>query len=97
MACSMQIRREDCCLRAADDRKRQDASVFVWTQVTCGEHLFAPGRLKPGSQRTTAAHHMVPARRPDPLRHYADLRKALTQYTRQLTQDIDAGKLLPAN
>jgi hypothetical protein len=46
---------------------------------------------------TTAAHHMVPARRPDPLRHYADLRKALTQYTRQLTQDIDAGKLLPAN
>jgi hypothetical protein len=25
-----------------DDRKRQDASIFVWTQVTCGEHLFAP-------------------------------------------------------
>ncbi|MGI5192118.1 hypothetical protein ACQEVY_00365 [Streptomyces sp. CA-288835] len=25
-----------------DDRKRQEASVFVWTQVTQGEHLFAP-------------------------------------------------------
>jgi hypothetical protein len=30
--------------------------------------------------------------RPDPLRHDADLRKALTQYAVQLARDIDAGR-----
>jgi hypothetical protein len=85
------------------DRKRQDASIFVWTQVTCGEHLFAPRPLEAGqpshiqrewAQRRSATWFQLS--RPDPLRHYADLRKALTQYARQLARDIDAGRPPPA-
>lgn len=85
-----------------DDRKRQDASVFVWTQVTCGEHLFAPrpieARQPPHIQREWAQRRNTTwfqLTRPDPLRHYADLRKSLTQYARQLTRDIDAGRPVP--
>lgn len=83
-----------------DDRKRQDASVFVWTQVTCGEHLFAPRPIEAGQpphiqtewaqRRNTTWFQLT---RPDPLRHYADLRKALTRYAGQLARDIDAGRL----
>jgi len=86
-----------------NDRKRQDASIFVWTQVTCGEHLFAPRpieavqpphiQLEWAQRRNTTWFQLS---RPDPLRHYADLRKALTQYARQLARDIDAGRP-PAN
>lgn len=86
-----------------DDRKRQDASIYVWTQVTCGEHLFAPRPIEAGQpahiqrewaqRRNTTWFQLT---RPDPLRHYADLRKALTQYARQLARDIDAGRP-PAN
>lgn len=82
-----------------DDRKRQDASAFIWTQVTCGEHLFAPRPIEAGQpshlqrewaqRRNTTWFQLT---RPDPLRHYADLRKALTQYAEQLARDIDAGR-----
>jgi hypothetical protein len=86
-----------------NDRKRQDASIFVWTQVTCGEHLFAPRPIEAGQpphiqqewaqRRNTTWFQLA---RPDPLRHYADLRKTLTQYAAQLARDIDAGQP-PAN
>lgn len=82
-----------------DDRKRQDASIYVWTQVTCGEHLFAPRPIEASQpahiqrewaqRRNTTWFQLT---RPDPLRHYADLRKALTRYATQLARDIDAGK-----
>jgi hypothetical protein len=56
-----------------DDRKRQDTSIFVWTQVTCGEHLFAPRPIEaaqpPHIQREWAQRredHMVPAHPPRP-------------------------------
>jgi hypothetical protein len=41
---------------------------------------------------TAAEHHVVPAHPPNPLRHHADLRKAVTHYAGQLAQDIDAGR-----
>jgi hypothetical protein len=86
-----------------DDRKRKDASIFAWTQVTCGEHLFAPRPIEArqpshlqrewAQRRNTTWFQLT---RPNPLRHYADLRKALTHYARQLARDIDAGRP-PAN
>lgn len=81
-----------------DDRKRQDASVFIWAQVTQGEHLFAPRPLE-AAQATEVQQRWAERRnttwfqftRPDPMRHYADLRKTLTEYAQQLARDIDSG------
>lgn len=81
-----------------DDRKRQEASVFVWTQVTQGEHLFAPRTIaarQPSSVRRRWAQRRSTTwfqlTRPDPLPHYADLRRVLGDYARQLTSTIDSG------
>lgn len=79
-----------------DDRKRQDASIFVWTLVTQGEHLFAPRPIE-AAQPDHVQHAWAQRRnttwyqlsRPDPLRHYADLRNHLIPYARQLAADID--------
>ncbi|TXS77723.1 TniQ family protein [Streptomyces sp. sk2.1] len=81
-----------------DDRKRQDASVFIWTLVTRGEHLFAPRPLE-AAQPTEIQQQWAARRntawfqfsRPDPLRHYADLRYVLAKYAQQLAREIDAG------
>ncbi|MEW2626277.1 TniQ family protein [Streptomyces sp. NPDC048106] len=81
-----------------DDRKRQDASVFVWTLVTRGEHLFAPRPLE-AAQPTEVQQQWAARRnttwfqfsRPDPLRHYADLRPVLTNFAQRLAWDIDTG------
>ncbi|MEV8035156.1 TniQ family protein [Streptomyces sp. NPDC086182] len=82
---------------AVGDRKRQDASVFIWVQVTRGEHLFAPRPIEAeqpqhvqhewAQRRNTTWYNLV---RPNPLRHYADLRKILTEYAHQLALDIDS-------
>jgi hypothetical protein len=79
-----------------DDRKRQDASVFVWTRVTQGEHLFAPRPIETrqpppiqdnwARRRNTAWFQLT---RPDPMRHYADLRNLLIPYAQQLAASID--------
>ncbi|MFE1956553.1 TniQ family protein [Streptomyces sp. NPDC059479] len=79
-----------------DDRKRQAASVFVWTHVTGGEHLFAPRPLEavqePGvrmiwaNRRNTTWHLLT---HPEPLKHYAVLRAALTAYADDLARAID--------
>ncbi|WP_331750120.1 TniQ family protein (plasmid) [Streptomyces sp. NBC_01707] len=91
---------------AVGDRKRQDASVFIWVQVTRGEHLFAPRPIEAeqpqhiqrewAQRRNITWHHLV---RPNPLRHYADLRKLLTEYAYQLARDIDssAGQISTVN
>src|SRR5690348_8092585 len=47
------------------DRKRQIASVYVWVQVTSGEHYFAPRPIEaaprdPGSLERAAEHHLAP-------------------------------------
>lgn len=80
------------------DRKRQDASVYIWVQVTQGEHLFAPRPIEAEQpqhvqrewalRRNTTWYNLV---RPNTFRHYADLRKLLAEYVQQLARDIDSG------
>lgn len=79
-----------------DDSKRQDASNFVWTRVTQGEHLFAPRPLQARqpiavheqwAQRRTATWRQLT--RQNPLQHYADLRELLIALAQQLTSSID--------
>ncbi|MFG2406167.1 TniQ family protein [Streptomyces brevispora] len=80
------------------DRKRQAASIYVWTLVTQGEHLFAPHPLEAAQpsevqqqwagRRNTILFQFT---RPDPMRHYADLSKPLTTYAQKLAQEVDAG------
>ncbi|WP_078869203.1 MULTISPECIES: TniQ family protein [unclassified Streptomyces] len=81
-----------------NDRKRQDSSVFIWTLVTRGEHLFAPRPLEAaqpaeiqqqwaGRRNTT----WFQFSRPDPLGHYADLRHVLAKYAQRLAREIDSG------
>ncbi|MFF4602356.1 TniQ family protein [Streptomyces sp. NPDC001339] len=82
-----------------DDRKRQLASILVWTHVTGGEHLFAPRPLEQAqpehirrawaARRPTTWHQL--SGRPDPGPHYAALRQLLTEYAGKLSQEIDGG------
>ncbi|WP_329458715.1 TniQ family protein [Streptomyces sp. NBC_01497] len=86
-----------------DDRKRQDPSVFIWVHVTCGEHLFAPRPIEAAQsldvqqdwarRRNTTWFQLT---RPDPMRHYADLRNALTDYAHQFAADIEARTFRPS-
>jgi hypothetical protein len=80
-----------------DDRKRQEASAFVWARVTQGELRFAPRPLEAGQpepvRRAWAARHGATwhqLARPDPLNHYVQLRKLLTQHAEHLAAEIDA-------
>ncbi|MGW6740270.1 TniQ family protein [Streptomyces sp. NPDC055025] len=87
-----------------DDRKRQVASIFIWTRVTGGEHLFAPRPLEHdqpqhirrawAARRPTTWHQL--AGRSDPGPHYATLRRLLGEYADSLAEKIDADAL-PAN
>lgn len=83
------------------DRKRMLASVWVWTRVTGGEHLFAPAVMadlaaprskQPGGRdRLTYIDlrwpHLATATRG----HYSELRQRLNDYADQLATDIDSG------
>ncbi|MCX5266658.1 TniQ family protein [Streptomyces sp. NBC_00199] len=85
-----------------DDRKRQDASIFIWTRITQGEHLFAPRLIEAGkservqrawaNRRNTTWFQLT---RPDPLPHYAELRRLLIEHAESLAQQIDADAPLP--
>lgn len=80
------------------DRKRQASSVYVWTLVTRGEHTFAPRPLEAtqpdgvrqrwAARRSTTWFQLT---RPDPMGHYAQLRKSLAEYAQRLARDIDEG------
>ena len=81
-----------------DDRKRQEASAFVWARITQGELRFAPRLIEAGQpepvRRTWIARRgatWFQLTRPDPLSHYAELRKLLIQYAEHLAKNIDAG------
>ena len=79
-----------------DDRKRQEASAFVWAHITQGELRFAPRPIEEKqpepvrrtwiARRGATWHHLT---RPDPLSHYAELRKLLTQHAEHLAKNID--------
>ncbi|MFJ1973600.1 hypothetical protein ACIO93_33610 [Streptomyces sp. NPDC087903] len=86
---------------ALDDRKRQEASAFVWVQVTRGEHVFSPRPIE--AVQTAVVQQKWALRRnttwcqltrSDADRHYGDLRKVLTEYATQLAWSIDKGELL---
>jgi hypothetical protein len=79
-----------------DDRKRQEASAFVWAQVTQGELRFAPRPIEAEQpepvretwlQRRGATWFQLS--RPSPLAHYAELRKLLIQHAEHLAKEID--------
>lgn len=82
------------------DRKRMLASVWVWTRVTGGEHLFAPAVMadpaaprsqQPGGRdRLTYIDlrwpHLATATRG----HYSELRQRLNDYADELAASIDS-------
>ncbi|MEU9981348.1 hypothetical protein [Streptomyces sp. NPDC050856] len=82
-----------------DDRKRQDASVFVWVRVTHGEHLFAPRPIEAAqpphvqerwaARRNTTWHLLYSHVNPGP--HYVALRRVLAEYAEDLARSIDRG------
>jgi hypothetical protein len=78
-----------------DDRKRQEASTFIWACVTQGEPRFAPRPIEarqPGPVRRTWAARRgttwFQLTRPDPLTHYAELRKVLIRHANHLASMI---------
>jgi hypothetical protein len=79
-----------------DDRKRQEASAFIWARITQGEPLFAPRPIEAEQpehiqqawlqRRGTTWHHLL---RPQPLAHYAALRDLLIEHADHLAVQID--------
>lgn len=78
------------------DRKRQIASVYVWVQVTSGEHYFAPRPIEaaqpPEVQEAWRARwatiwHLMHRNRPGP--HYASLKAELDILATSLARSID--------
>lgn len=79
-----------------DDRKRQEASAYIWARITQGELLFAPRPIEaaqPEHIRQYWVHHRGGTwhqlTRARPLAHYAALRELLTQHADQLPAKID--------
>jgi hypothetical protein len=83
---------------ALDERKRQEASAFIWAHVTQGELRFAPRPIE-DQQPSDVRRAWLGRRgstwfqlsRPDPVPHYAALRKLLIQHAEQLALEIDNG------
>jgi hypothetical protein len=78
------------------DRKRQIASVYVWVQVTSGEHYFATRPIEAGQppeiqeewkERLNTIWHLMHRRRPGP--HYASLIAELSIIATSLARTID--------
>jgi len=82
------------------DRKRQIASVYVWTQVTSGEHYFAPRPIQAAQPpeiqeawklRRNTIWSLMHRTRPGP--HYASLKAELCAIAVSLATDIDKSAL----
>ncbi len=83
-----------------DDRKRQEASAFVWAHVTQGEPRFAPRPIEASQpdpvredwtgRRGNLWHKLT---RPGRFVHYIELRKLLIEYGDLLATDIDNKRL----
>lgn len=78
------------------DRKRQIASIYVWTRITEGEHLFAPRPIEaaqpPDVQeawrlRRNTIWHLMQSSRPRP--HYVGLKAELAPPATALARMID--------
>jgi hypothetical protein len=79
-----------------DDRKRQEASAFIWARVTRGESRFAPRPLEasqPESVRREWTGHRANTwhklASPGPIVHYAELQNLLIEHSDRLARDID--------
>lgn len=79
-----------------DDRKRQEASAFIWARITGGEPLFAPRLIEAGQPDHVRRAWLLrrgstwfQLGRPDPLNHYAALRARLNQHADELAKKID--------
>ena len=86
-----------------NDRKRQEASNFVWVSITQGEHLFAPRPLQAlqsaADQEHWARHRSTTwsqLTRSAPKKHYADLKNLLNALARGVTDSIDRPAAQPA-
>ncbi|WP_405987349.1 hypothetical protein [Streptomyces sp. NBC_00872] len=80
-----------------DDRKRQEASAFIWTQVTHGEPLFEPRTIEE-EQHETLRRTWLDQRsstwaklaRPGRIHHFTALRGLLLQHGDTLIKKIDS-------
>jgi hypothetical protein len=82
-----------------DDRKRQEASAFVWAHVTQGEPRFAPRPIEASQpapvredwtgRRGNLWHKLT---RPGRLVHYTELRKLLIEHGDRLAAGIDSSR-----
>jgi hypothetical protein len=79
------------------DRKRQIASVYVWVQVTSGEHHFAPRPIestqppevqKAWQERRNTIWHLMHRTWPGP--HYTGLKTELNALAASLARSTDA-------
>ena len=85
------------------DRKRQDASVYIWTALSgSGQNLFAPRPIQAQQpahiQKYWATRHNTTwfqISLPDPLRHYADLRFRPRPVFEYMARRIDGGTPAP--
>ena len=79
-----------------DDRKRQEASAFIWARVTQGEPRFAPRPIEASQpepvRRDWAVHRASTWHKiayPGRFVHYAELRSLLIEHSDQLARDTD--------
>jgi TniQ len=82
-----------------DDRKRQEASAFIWARVTQGEPRFAPRPIEasqpdPVRRDWTVRRASTWAKIASPGRivHYAELRNLLIGHSDQLARDIGSAE-----
>jgi hypothetical protein len=82
------------------DRKRQIASVYVWTQVTSGEHYFAPRPIEAAQppeiqrawkERRNTIWHLMQRSQPGP--HYTSLKAELGTIATSLAKSIDTHRI----
>jgi hypothetical protein len=79
------------------DRKRQLGSIYVWVQITSGEHHFAPRPIEDAQPpevqeawnlRRNTIWHLF--QRKQPHRHYADLKHLLGEHAEHVLDRIEA-------
>lgn len=79
-----------------DERKRQEASAFVWARVTQGEPRYAPRPIEASQPEPVRREWTVHRANtwgkiasPGRIAHYAELRRLLIEHADQLARDTD--------
>ena len=84
----------------SEDRKRQLASIYVWVQVTSGEHLFAPEPIEAAQppeireiwKRRRRSTIWARMHRSPPSPRYSSLRAELDTLATSLARTIDSAR-----